>query len=100
MSEKYPADDPAARVQRDNDFGTEGVERASDDGTLGPIGVRQISAVDQVRVQLKPSDESVAIAVFEFFSFRQTTNSGREPILLLLTRPGKDSNAGNTSRVR
>jgi hypothetical protein len=73
MAEEKPASDLVARVQRDDHFSTDGIERAPEQFSLRMISsLREMRAADEVSVQLKPTDEWIAFAVFKMVCLRQT----------------------------
>src|SRR5436190_17643742 len=99
MTEKDPADDPAASVQRYDHFRRESIEGAPHEGALPGIDVRQVRAGNQVRVQLKPADESVALPVLDVVGFRKATQAGAETVAIALPDLGKNSNASYAGRI-
>ena len=83
MTEEKPAADLVARVQRDDHFGADSIERAPEQFSLRLISsLREMRAADEVRVQLKPTNERIAFAVFKIVCLRQTTQAGSQPIAL------------------
>ena len=100
MTEKEPADDPAAGMERYDHLGRESIQRAPHDGALGRIDVRQIRAVNQMGVQLEPADEGIAFAVLDVVSFGEATQPGAEPVAVALSYLGKNSDAPDAGRVR
>ena len=92
MADEEPADDAAARVQRHDDFGAEGVERATHQGAVRLIGLREAAARDEVRMQFEPAHERIAFRVFDFVCLRQAAQARAQAVAIALpdTRENAD----------
>ena len=99
MTEKEPADNAPARVQRDDDFRAEGIKRATQQGTLCLLGLSEMAPANQMGVELKPAHQRIALAVFHLRGFRETAQAGTQAIMLALPHPRKESDAGHAGGI-
>ena len=100
MPEKEPPDDSAPSVQRHDDFGAEGIERAPHDIALSLAdGLGEIASGDEVCMQFEPADEGIAFAIFDLVGFGQAAQSSPQTIPVALPDFRKNAHAPDAGGI-
>jgi hypothetical protein len=100
VTKEKPADDTSACMQWDDDFGAKSIERTFHQTALCLIGcLREVASANEMRVQLKPSDQRISLAIFDLGGFRKTMQPGPKPISVTLSDLGKNTDSADTGGI-
>src|SRR5437868_4526162 len=101
MAEKQPSDDSPSSIKRNDDFRSEIIQGTAQQQALAAIaGFVKGCPTDQVSVTLKPADQRIALAIFNFRCFRQAAKAGSKTVAAALADPGENSDPCHSRRIR